>query len=77
MKEGNNIFSARLQELRKERGLSHQKMADILGIVKAAYGFYEQGRNYPNTETIIKIADFFGVSLDYLFGRTDKREMNK
>lgn len=71
------MFTERLKGLRDEINHSQQQIADFLGVTKSAYGNYEQGLNYPNTETIIKIADFFGVSLDYLFGRTDKRGINK
>ncbi|MCL2828405.1 MAG: helix-turn-helix domain-containing protein [Oscillospiraceae bacterium] len=45
-------------------------MAEILGITERSYQRYEAERN-PNNETLIKLADFFDVSTDYLLGRSD------
>ncbi|HHU50386.1 MAG TPA: helix-turn-helix transcriptional regulator [Firmicutes bacterium] len=65
------IMAKRLTELRKKRGLAQKKVAEYLGITKSAYGFYEQNRREPSPEVIRKLADFFGVSADYLLGRVD------
>jgi len=64
-------MAKRLTELRKKRGLAQKKVAEYLGITKSAYGFYEQNRREPSPEVIRKLADFFGVSADYLLGRVD------
>ena len=62
-------FAIRLKELRKAKGLSQKAMAEFLDMVVQAYQKYEYGTREPNHETTIKIADFFGVSVDYLLGR--------
>ena len=67
--EKNNLFSVRLKELRKEKGYTQEQMANILEIGQSAYAKWENGKCKPNYEKLEKIADFFGVSLDWLFGR--------
>jgi transcriptional regulator with XRE-family HTH domain len=61
----------RLKELREEKGLLQKDVAKYLKITTSAYGYYEQGKRDPDTETLQKLADFFNVSVDYLLGRTD------
>jgi len=65
------IFGERLRHLRQLAGLLQQDMAKQLGISNSAYGFYEQGKREPNFEMTEYLADFFGVTLDYLMGRKD------
>lgn len=62
------MFSERLKQLRKERGLLQQDMADKIGITKSAYGYYEQGKTTPDVLTAKKIASILDVSVDYLLG---------
>lgn len=70
-------FSERLRELRKERGLKQREMAEICGLKLRSYQDYEYQVSYPSALGLVALADFFGVSLDYLMGRTDKREINR
>lgn len=72
-KEGgtNMEFSTRLTSLRKEKKLLQADVANKVGIARATYGAYEQGSRQPDFDTLEKLADFFGVSLDYLLGRTN------
>lgn len=70
-------FSARLRLLRKERGLKQREMAEICGLKLRSYQDYEYQVSYPSALGLVALADFFGVSLDYLMGRTDKREINR
>lgn len=63
----------RLRNLRNEKDLTQQDLADFLGITRPAYTAYESGRRQPDNETLSKLADFFGVSVDYLLGRTNIR----
>lgn len=64
-------FSIRFKELRKTKNLSQQKLADILGISKSSVNMYERGEREPGLEMVEKIADFFNVDIDYLFGKSD------
>ena len=72
-----NFLAARLKQCRKERGLSQREVAIYCDISERAYQNYEIMRREPKLEILIKIADYFGVSLDYLVGRTEKRDLNR
>lgn len=63
----------RLKLLREEKGLFQSDIAKILGISNAAVGFYESGKRDMSTETVIKLAEYFNVSTDYLLGKSDIR----
>ncbi|WP_205456158.1 helix-turn-helix domain-containing protein [Clostridium botulinum] len=67
------MFSKRLKELRSEKGVVQKDVASFLNITTSAYGFYEQGKRIPDTEIMIKLSNYFNVSLDYLLGKTDIR----
>ncbi|MDE6730441.1 MAG: helix-turn-helix domain-containing protein [Oscillospiraceae bacterium] len=56
----------RMSELRKKRGLTQKQVAAALGIGESSYCSYENASREPNYQMLIRIADFFGVSLDYL-----------
>lgn len=60
----------RLKIFRKERGLTQTQVADAVGLGRQAYAYYEKGEREPSTETLCKLADFFGVTVDELLGRT-------
>lgn len=64
-------FSSRLSSLRKEKKLLQADVANKIGVARATYGAYEQGNRQPDFETLIIIADFFDVTLDYLLGRSN------
>ena len=66
-----SIFSNRLKEIRKERNFTQKNVADHLGIAERAYQNYEYGKREPNLETLIKLANYFDVTLDFLSGRSD------
>ena len=66
-------FSARIKELRKEKGVTQVKMAEFLGCQDRHYQKIERGEiNIPSL-TLVKLADYFEVSTDYLLGRSDDR----
>ena len=65
------IVGDRLKALRKSVGISQKRMADILGTVQSCVYRYESGEAKVPMEQLVKYADFFDVSLDYIFGRTD------
>ncbi len=72
-----SIFASRIKGLRKERGLKQLEMAELFGLKIRSYQDYEYGKSYPTALGLVAIAEYFGVSLDYLMGRTDRREINK
>ena len=63
----------RLKELRNEKKLNQDELANILGISPSAVGMYERNQREPDDEMKFKIANFFNVSVAYLMGETDKR----
>ena len=71
------IFNERLRHLRTERGLTQVQTAEHLSIAWRNYQRLEKDGNAPSFLTFVKAAEFFGVSLDYLAGRTDAREVNR
>ena len=63
------MFNKRLRETRMKCGLTQQKMADELKITLNAYQKYEQAERSPSLDCLVKIADIFEVSTDYLLCR--------
>ena len=61
----------RLRILRESVKLSQVKMAELLGVKQSSINRYEQGQSAPSLETLVKYADYFDVSMDYLYCRTD------
>ena len=64
----------RLKELRKEHKISQQKLADHLDVARSTVAMWEVGPNQPDSEMLLRIADYFDVTIDYLLGRTDDPE---
>lgn len=60
------MFSERLKELRKSKGLTQIQFANEFNIANGTIGMWESGKREPDFATIQKIADFFGVTVDYL-----------
>ena len=65
------IFAERLKELRAEKGISQEKLAKELQLSKAIICYWETDQSEPTAPNIVKVADRFGVTADYLLGRTD------
>lgn len=65
------IFSERLKELRTGKNLSQKQLAEILQTTNSSVCDWECGRTEPSLSTVVRIADFFDVSCDYLLGRAD------
>ncbi len=63
------MFNKRLREIRMEHGFTQQNMADKLELSLNAYQKYEQAERSPSLDCLVKIADIFNVSLDYLLCR--------
>ena len=64
-------FPQRLQELKRRKGVMQKDVAASVGVPLRTYQRYERGENEPQLSTLIRIADFYGVTLDYLAGRSD------
>ena len=67
-----NTIGVRLRELRQSAKLSQAKIAAIVGSRQSAVARFESGEAHVPADVMIRYADYFDVSLDYIFGRTDK-----
>ena len=67
-------FSLRLKELRKSKGLTQKDMADLMGMTDRNYQRFEYGNVNVTAKTLVFLADYFGVTTDYLLGREGKEE---
>ena len=66
----------RIAQLRKSRSMSQFQLAKTLNIATSTLGMYETNKRKPNMEMLEKLADFFGVSVDFLLGRPEKNDNN-
>ena len=66
-----NTFGKRIKSLRQKKGLTQVELGKILNVTDLAVTKWESDASLPNTITLIKIADYFNVSIDYLLCRTD------
>lgn len=65
------MIGDRIKSLRKSKGYNMRQMASALNLPYTTYVNYEKGAREPNSEQLILISKYFGVSIDYLMGRTD------
>lgn len=63
-----SLFNEQLKTLRKINGLTQKELAEKLKIKQNSYSDWENGKSEPNIEMLVRIADYFDVSLDYLMG---------
>ncbi|MGO3539221.1 MAG: helix-turn-helix domain-containing protein [Leuconostoc mesenteroides] len=63
----------RLRELRKERNVTQQELADEMLVTQRTLARYESGESEPRSSMVFDLADYFNVSIDYLVGRSDVR----
>ena len=66
------ILAKRLVELRSQRKLSRREVAARTGMTERTYQRYENAERDPSAPVLLALADYYGVSADYLLGRTDK-----
>ena len=71
----NNTFGSRLKALRLSKNLTQEKFANIFYLNKSSISKYEKDKNLPENQLLIKIADFFDVSVDYLLCRTSQQKL--
>lgn len=64
-----------LKLLRKEKGYTQIMVQMQTGVEQALLSKYENGERVPPTETLVRLADFYGVSVDFILCRTDKRSL--
>lgn len=64
----------RIRNLREDKDLNQEDLAEYLNCTQACYSNYENGKRDIPTETLNKLADFYNVSIDYLLGRTNIKE---
>lgn len=66
----------RLRDLREDKDLNQTQVAKYLGMSQTGYSKYETGENDVPTEILIKLADFYGTSIDYILGQTNNPKRN-
>ena len=65
-------YQRRLRDLREDHDKTQQQIADILGTSQTMYARYERGANELPLRHLLTLADYYGVSVDYLLGRSDE-----
>ena len=60
-----------IKDIRMRKGLTQSEVASALGVSSVVYSRYENGKRQPSIDTLIQMADIFGVTVDYLLGRQD------
>ena len=71
MAMGDVMYQNRIRDLREDRDLNQTELAELLSVHQTTYSDYELGRVNIPVPALHKLADFYGVSVDYLLGRTD------
>ena len=71
------MFNLRLKDLRKKQKLTQKQLATDIGLSERNYQSLEYGNIKPSYDTLLKLADYFNISIDYLVGRTDNPKTNK
>lgn len=68
------MYKLRIRDLREDRDLTQKELASLLQIHQTTYSDYELGRLNVPVAVLHELADFYGVSVDYLLGRTNRKE---
>ena len=71
------MYLKKLKDLRIDNDLYQKEVANILKITRQQYALYESGKRDIPIDLLIKLADFYHVSTDYILGRTNKKELDK
>ena len=71
------VYFYRLRDLREDRDLNQTQIAELLYTSQTVYSRYERGYQTIPVEHLIVLADFYGVSVDYILGRTNNKAINK
>ena len=70
-------YIKRIRDLREDSDKTQQEIADFLGTSQTMYARYERGANELPIRHLLKLADYYGVSTDYILGRTNNPDINK
>ena len=70
-------YTKRLRDLREDHDKTQQEIADVLGTSQTMYARYERGANELPIRHLLTLCDYYGVSADYILGRTDCPQSNK
>lgn len=68
-----NMIFSRIRDLREDHDWNQTKVAEYLGVRQTTYSKYELGKLPLPVDVLLKLSDLYGVSVDYLLGRTDER----
>lgn len=71
------MYFQRLRDLREDKDLNQTQIAQLLGIKQTVYSRYERGFQTIPVEYVLELADFYNVSTDYIFGRTNNKATAK
>lgn len=71
------MYFQRLRDLREDKDMKQTEVAELLGIRQTVYSRYERGFQNIPIEHLLKLADFYNVSTDYILGRTNNPKLNK
>jgi len=71
------LLLKRLRDLREDHDLTQKELAEIISCSQRVYSNYECGQVEPSIETLIKICDYYNISIDYLVGRTNNPNVLK
>lgn len=69
-----SVFAERLKELRKDKGLTQKELGEDLGMTQSNYQKWEGEKSSPSGDTLVRFANYFNVSIDYLVGRKNQRK---
>lgn len=75
--ETNKEFPMRLRRLREQKRMKRRVLGELCGLGKNAIGRYERGEREPTLSAVIALADFFGVSVDYMLGKDENQSQTK
>ena len=73
---GDFVLGVNIRELRNKKGIYQQELADNLNVSKGAVAMWETDKREPDNEMLVKIANYFNTTIDYLLGRTDNINNN-
>ena len=67
----------RIRDLREDADMTQRQVGERINVPQRTYAYYESGERLLPPQVLCAIADLYGVSVEYLLGRTDKKEMNR